>query len=353
MRSAILAATLSLLVPSAAQAAPSATNPWDVPAERRIIAENIRFERAGAQMSGTLYYAEGSRALATMIVFHGAQAPLRSEPLYRHLIQVLPKLGMAVFVFDRRGSGASTQGSVAPGDFEALADDGVAAFAALSRRPQVDPARIGFWGLSQGGWLALQAAAREPKAAFAVAISAPMAGADVQMNFAVANVLRIKGVVEADVQRAIAARTTVDRYTMGKTSRAEAAKAEAGIVGEPWYRDTYIRGNIDDPAWRKQIESDPLQSLDRSKVPTLILYGQGDPWVPVEASLAALKRSAARHSNVDVRVVDGADHAMMLGVDPKQQVDLAFAKSVAPNAPEYFATLGAWLERRGLTQGVR
>lgn len=350
MRHMLRTALLPLLLILPANAAPPIADAWTVPSERKIIAEQIIFDRVGARLSGTLYYPADGRGLATMIAFHGAQAPLRSEPLYRHLIQVLPKLGMAVFVFDRRGSGQSSQGSVAPGDFEALADDGVAAFAALAKRPAVDPARLGFWGLSQGGWLALQAAARAPRAAFAVAISAPMTGADVQMNFAVANVLRIKGVPEQSVQRVIAARTAVDQFTMGKLPRAQAAAAEASIVGEPWYRDTYIRGNIDDPAWRKQIESDPLAALDQSRVPTLIMYGQGDPWVPVAGSLTALKRSAARHPHVEVRVIEGADHAMMLEVAPKQQVDLTFAKSVAPNAPEYFATLAAWLERRGLTK---
>jgi hypothetical protein len=45
-------------------------------------------------------------------------------------------------------------------------------------------ARIGYWGISQGGWLALAAGAIDPKAAFVISVSAPMTTADVQMNFA-------------------------------------------------------------------------------------------------------------------------------------------------------------------------
>ena len=44
-------------------------------------------------------------------------------------------------------------------------------------------------------------------------------------------------------------------------------------------------------------------------------------------------------------MIDGADHAMMLGVPPARQVDAQFASHAAPDAPAYFALLGAWLEK--------
>jgi hypothetical protein len=44
-----------------------------------------------------------------------------------------------------------------------------------------------------------------------------------------------------------------------------------------------------------------------------------------------------------VQVIDGADHAMMLDVPPAQQLDTQFATQAAPDAPAYFAVLGAWL----------
>lgn len=84
-------------------------------------------------------------------------------------------------------------------------------------------------------------------------------------------------------------------------------------------------------------------------MPTLLIFGQADPWVPVAASLQSLRARAARRPDLTVRVIDGADHAMMLGVDPKLQIDPQFAARVAPDAPAYFAELAAWLERRGLT----
>lgn len=231
-------ALLSLVVLGISGAsARAADTPWAVPTAG-VSEQAIALQNRGARLSGTLYYPAGGRALGTVIVLHGAGAPLRSEPLYAHLKTMLPALGMAVFVYDRHGSGGSQNGGADPGDFDLLAADAVAAFGALSRNPVVDPRRMGFWGLSQGGWLTLLAAAKEPRAAFAVAASAPMAAADAQMNFAVANILHINGYPKSVVDAAIAARTAVDDFTRGKRSRAEAEAAEAAIRDKPWYKMT-------------------------------------------------------------------------------------------------------------------
>ena len=171
-----------------------------------------------------------------------------------------------------------------------------------------------------------------------------MAAADEQMNFAVANILRIQGQPQAVIDRAIGARVAVDGYVRGRRSREEAERAEAGIRDEPWYADTWIRGNIDDPEWRQQIGNDPLEALTNSRVPTLILFGQSDPWVPVATSLAALQARSADFPQATIRIIDRADHAMMLDVPPVQQVDADFAANAAPDAPAYFALLGAWLQ---------
>src|SRR3546814_15826153 len=65
-----------------------------------------------------------------------------------HLKTILPALGIAVFTYDRRGSGASGTKD-AGGDFTILADDAIAAVKHLKSDPRIDPRRIGTWGLSQ------------------------------------------------------------------------------------------------------------------------------------------------------------------------------------------------------------
>jgi pimeloyl-ACP methyl ester carboxylesterase len=322
--------------------------PWAVPSDVIVERREIVVENRGSRLAGTLFLPTGTRPHAAVIALHGAQVPLRADPLYQHLLQIMPRLGIAVFLYDRRGSGQSTSGGATSGNFDLLASDAVAAFARIRREPGIDPARIGFWGLSQGGWLSLLAAKKEQRAAFTIAVSAPMAGADVQMNFAVANILRVNGQSQAVIDRAVAARSAVDDYARGRRSRADAEAAEAEVRGELWYNQLWLKGNIDDPEWKRQINADPLRSLVNSRVPTLILFGQADPWVPVAPSLAALRERASEFGQMTVLVIDGADHAMMLGVPPKQQMDTHFAVQAAPNAPAYFAVLGSWVEARKL-----
>lgn len=342
-RIAILAFGVLTVSGSAADAATERV-PWAVPSDVTVEKRQLVIESGGARLAGTLFMPAGTELHAAVIALHGAQVPLRTDPLYRHLIEILPRLGIAVFLYDRRGSGGSTSGGAASGDFDLLAQDAVAAFARLRQEPGIDSTRIGFWGLSQGGWLTLLAAKKEQRAAFAVAVSAPMAGADVQMNFAVANILRVEGQSQVVIDRALRARTMVDDYARGRRSRAEAAAAEADIRSEPWYGRTWLKGNIDDPQWKQQIDADPLRALAGSRVPTLILFGQADPWVPVAPSLAALRSRASEFPQAIVQVIDGADHAMMLDVPPSRQLDTRFAAQAAPNAPAYFAVLGAWLQ---------
>ncbi|UAK23132.1 alpha/beta hydrolase family protein [Sphingomonas nostoxanthinifaciens] len=340
----LAAVICSLALGAGGRATAAEQVPWAVASDVAVEQRAIVVENQGARLAGTLFLPAGQQPRAAVIALHGAQVPLRTDPLYRHLVQILPRLGIALFLYDRRGSGESTSGGAAPGNFDLLAADAVAAFARLRHEPGIDPTRIGFWGLSQGGWLTLLAARKEQRAAFAIAVSAPMAGADVQMNFAVANILHVAGQPQTVIDRAIRARTTVDDYARGRRSRAEAAAAEADVRGEPWYDRIWLKGNIDDPEWKRQIEADPLQALAGSRVPTLILFGQADPWVPVAPSLAALQSRATEFRQVSVHVIDGADHAMMLDVPPVQQLDTSFAKQAAPNAPAYFALLGAWLD---------
>jgi uncharacterized protein len=182
--------------------------PWNASATTTIVQEEKVFHSAGAELSGTLYLPRGGKALAAVVVTHAASLPLRDQPLYRHLKEMLPSLGIAVFLYDRRGSGRSG-GDLKASDYTLLADDAIAAVRAVNIDLRIDPRRVGIWGLSQGGWLALLAASRSPQVAFAVSISAPMVTPDLQMIFLSANILRVNGYSQADIDQAIATRKAV------------------------------------------------------------------------------------------------------------------------------------------------
>ena len=61
--------------------------------------------------------------------------------------------GFAVLSYDKRGAGKST-GNLGAASFEDLADDAVAVSKFLPARTDIAANQIGFWGQSQGGWIA-------------------------------------------------------------------------------------------------------------------------------------------------------------------------------------------------------
>jgi uncharacterized protein len=345
-------ATLVSFEASAAPGTAAGTAPWSAPASTVLVEEEKTFRDGDTPLSGTLYLPSSSRPVPAMVALHAASAPTRELALYRHLRQIGPALGIAVFVFDRRGSGKSG-GQPAHGDYTALADDGIAALRMLARDPRIDSRRIGFWGLSQGGWLALLAASRCAETAFVIAISAPMTTPDVQMNFAVANILRIRGYSQADIDLAVSARKAVDDFERGKLDRATAQQRLDAAAAKPWFDLIYMDRTFHDPdksGWAREIRYDPLTMLPRVKAPTLIIYGAADPWVPARLSVERLQASAAQHPNITTVVVAGADHDMSVSTSLEAQVDPAHLDDQQPDAPEYFARLGAWLTAQGLAR---
>lgn len=322
--------------------------PWSAAPSTAIVSESRSFRSGNATLAGTLYLPEGGQALAAVVVTHSASKPLRDAALYRHLTEMLPPLGIAVLTYDRRGSGRSG-GSLKDSDYAMLADDAIAAVRMLKADPRIDPKRIGVWGLSQGGWLSLLAAARSPEVRFVVSISAPVVTPDVQMMFRSENSMRINGYSDAEIHQMRAMRLAVDDYMRGTGDRAVAQALVDAAKDEPWFDLLYMGETVGDRAtsrWRKEIEYDPLPTLDQVDVPALILFGANDPVVPVATSVARI--DARRAPSLTVRVIAGADHHMATSMTPRAQMDPAQSQWARPEAAEYFAILASWMTDRAI-----
>lgn len=330
------------------------TQPWAAEPTTMPSVEERTFSNGAVQLRGNLYMPRSSKPVAAIVVLHGASSPLRTSPLYQHLTEMLPSLGVAVLVYDRRGSGEST-GDRSKASFEDLADDGSKAVEMLRADKRIDPARIGVWGLSQGGWLSMLAASRSPHVKFAVAISAPVVTADVQMMFSSTNSLRVNGFSDADISQMTYTRNAVDNYMRGRGDIATAQQAVDAAKAKPWYRYLYFGTTVRDRAtsgWRKEIEHEPLSTLEKVRVPMLVLYGATDPVVPVTASIRRLAAIAPSHPNLRVAVIAKADHGMELDRNPRDLLDPDQADQSKPNAAEYFAILTRWLVDQKLTQNA-
>ena len=326
----------------------SASDPWHVAGTPTVISQEVQFANAGANLVGTVYLPNVGNHLPAVVVLHHAGAATRDAALYRHLREGLPALGFAVLIYDRRGSGQSS-GSLQGVDYETLADDAVAGQHALAELSRIDPARIGFWGLSQGGWLAVLAAGRSRDAAFAISVSAPLVTADEQMQFATSNLLTLRGYSQEDVREMLATRKAWIGYLRGTNSRAVAADALAKAQSKPWFDLTYMPKVTDltnDPAIRRKMDDDPVAAVLKAKVPLLFLYGGSDPWVPVAQSMQRLKALSGQLHNIESAIIANANHELMFPVKETMQVDADTNRNDAPQSPTYFILLGSWLSRR-------
>lgn len=321
--------------------------PWSAAASTIVVAEEREFQNGDVHLRGTLYLPSGHAPCPAVIALHSASSATRDLPLYQHLKDLLPALGYAVFIYDRRGSGKSGGKRIGT-DFNTLADDGLAALQMLAADKRINARKIGFWGLSQGGWLSVLAASRSRQAAFAISVSAPLTRPDAQMNFAVENMLRVKGFHDEDIRAAIRTRTSVDDFMRGQGDRAAVEQVLADAVKKPWFKYSYISPMLDDTAhsqWAKEIALDPITTLDRVRCPVLLLFGADDPWVPVRISAALLSKIAKPKANLSYAVIAGANHEMATAVPPEEELDPSNATAFAPDAPAYFGILAKWLSQ--------
>ena len=121
----------------------------------------VHFTCNEATLGGTLYLPAARASARPAVVFvHGSGETARLG--YGNLVEPFLRAGMAFFSYDKRGTGES-EGECCPGDlghFNLLAADVDGAVAALRRSREIDPKRIGLFGISQAGWVAPLAAAR-------------------------------------------------------------------------------------------------------------------------------------------------------------------------------------------------
>jgi hypothetical protein len=232
-----------------------------------------------------------------------------------------------------------------------LADDAVAGQRALAKHARIDPKKIGFWGLSQGGWLAVLAAGRSPDAAFAISISAPLVTADEQMQFAMSNLLTVRGYSQSDVREMLEARRAWMGYLHNANPREEAVNALRNAETKPWFDLAYLpkasqlTSDPERDVSRRQLDDDPVAAVRKANVPLLFLYGDSDPWVPVRKSVERLQSLSSELPNIEYAVVPGANHEMMPSVNETMQVDQNTIRNDEPQAPSYFILLGSWLTR--------
>jgi pimeloyl-ACP methyl ester carboxylesterase len=311
--------SLALLCCAAACAIPPSER-----SQRRIVhEESVHFSSGNLTLAGTLLVPGGTQRHPAVFLFHGSGPQGRDLSTARWFAEQ----GFAALTYDKRGVGEST-GDFRAGPFMDLCDDGLAAVEYLKSRKEIDPRRIGVWGLSQGGWLGPLAASRSADISFVIAVSGPGVSPGEQMLVYYANELRDGGAPEADVREADALRRDVWTYLFTGRGYERARRELAEARGKRWFGEVNSQqdglfgplqkpSELDRPGsailrFRREMSYDPLPALRRLRVPALFLFGADDRLIPVERSVAAIRGVLAQSSHMDftIQVFDHDDHGM-------------------------------------------
>ncbi len=281
--------------------------------------QEVSFRNGGIELKGTLCLPRGPGRHGAVILVHGS-GPETRWGTNRYIADRLARAGIAALIYDKRGSGTSG-GDWRTASFEDLARDALAGVNLLDARSDIDPARVGIHGHSQGGVIGPLAAALAPdKIAFVVAQDTFAGPQYVQDLYRVGHAIKELDLPAAEEAKAMEVYALFVDAARGARSYEEFEKAAAPYRDTAWYkwmefppRDSWVwawsakTGNFDTlPVWRKV------------RVPALLIYGEKDALVPPDESIAEigaeLERSGTPYAAF---VVPGAVHNLTIQPDPK------------------------------------
>ena len=130
----------------------------------------VEVQQAGGKIVGTLTLPDGGEAPYPVVLFFQGFLSTRDElpvtgvdePLFTRAARMLAEQGVASLRVDYRGFGDS-EGKREDLTYTGLIDDSLAAIDYLATVPEVDMQRLGLLGLSTGGMIAAETAARDPR----------------------------------------------------------------------------------------------------------------------------------------------------------------------------------------------
>ncbi|MFI6325309.1 alpha/beta hydrolase family protein [Nonomuraea sp. NPDC050556] len=207
----------------------------------------------GETLGGRIFEpASATGKLPAMLLVHGSGKGNSWQELQVEA-EAFARQGIAVLAPDKRSGGYSSTKR----DFSQLADDALKAFAVLRQQPEVDPAKTGIWGISEGGWVAPIIASRSSDVKFMVTVGGPGYGALRTQAWNMAN----------------------------KLNRAEVKGSVVGALDRQFFR------LVGDAGLFPEAYRDPSATLSQVKQPVLALWGKEDNQVMAAESAQVFKRS--------------------------------------------------------------
>ena len=223
---------------------------------------------------------------------------------------------------NKRGMGKST-GKYGRSDLYDRADDAMAAIDFLKQRKDVDHTRIGMIGHSQGGWVVQIAASRRQDFAFAISFAGPTVGVKQQTYTDYKN--------QFDCRYGTGSRKSVRKFKMKKLELGVGASIGRVLGGSA-------------AEYARMVKYSNDETLKQIKVPTLLLFGEKDNFVPAKENMDYLNNVFNGHVPEIITTWSGAqlNHAFHEVESPCTDYMQSLQNSESVELREY---LNRWLGR--------
>jgi hypothetical protein len=308
------------------------------------------FFSIGNTLYGELFTPAKPQALVVLVFGSGQD----SAVTYNYVQHLLPLYDVAVFVYDKRGTGRSNGRYTV--DFSELADDALAAVAHARKLLDMPGVPVGLMGESQGGWIAPLAAVRAPADFVVVSYGLAISPLD-EDRYEVLGELRAKGYDDSVIAKgreltSITGRIMLSRFTDGLD---DLRKFKGAHAQEPWLRE--VEGDFTGPLLRSPDEQftelraalgfdaildyDAQAALRRVRVPMLWVVAGKDTEAPSAPTLEFLRALQPAPPRLDIAVFPNADHGMLEEGEERGQ-------PYARQSAGYFELLAHWIRTRNL-----
>jgi uncharacterized protein len=310
-----------------------------------------KFKSHGQTLAGVLIEPPTPGPHPLVVFVHGSE---RTSPRTSYYPYIFASQGLSVFAYDKRGTGES-EGEYTQ-NFELLADDAAAALQEARRLAAGRFTRSGFFGGSQGGWVA-PLAATHVQADF-VAVGFGLISSPVEENRdQVVSEMREFGYGDAEIAKATeladaASRIATSHFTSG-FDQFEALKSR--YSGRPWYRrinGEYTGAMIreSDSDLRRVGQSlfdnveliwnyDARAAMGRLNAPLLWVIAEKDREAPPELTLERLTSLRQGGSDITVYSFPDTDH----GIYEFVQADDG-SRTVTRISDGYFHLVSDWIK---------
>ena len=288
------------------------------------------------ELHAVIRIADADRPLPGVVLVDGSGDGARDE--WGGWPEWIADAGAVVLRHDKPGCGGSP-GHWTAQSIDDRARESLAALDVLRRHPAVAGQPVGFYGVSQGGWVALLAAATSDEVGFVISHSGPGVSPAVQERGRLETELRVLGLESADLDEAMGwVDERAERLRRGEPVESILAR-QAELSDRGWH--STVAFAYDDPAKLafigRILDFDPVSVLRSVTCPTLAMFGGGDTQVDAWESAELFARHLPRSVANGLVVFPHADHGLFIA---ERHPDVARKTQLAPG---YLAILESFL----------